>query len=325
MSDLPPDFELTACPGCGSDRFTRVREARDMNRQTQLRFTIVRCDACGLHYTNPRPTLATLGRWYPEDYEPYQQEKSVSDLSGGAIGRLLQRNAFGAPSVRPAAGARAVAGVFATVRAPESFGFAVAYRGRGRLLDYGCGGGKFLRRMRALGWDVTGVDFSATAVEAVRASGIRAMQGMLPHPDLAPQSFDVVTLRHVLEHTPNPTEILREAWKLLDGGGLLVIQVPNYASWEVKRFGDAATQLDLPRHLLHFTPATLQAMLDRLDIRPATVRQSTHSSWIRKAAARATRDGNKSILRHSPVARLAAIYSRFTNQGNELIATAEKG
>src|SRR6185369_4856352 len=129
-----------------------------------LRFQIVRCEACGLHFTNPRPTLPTLGRWYPQDYEPYRRKSKASDLSASAIGRLLLRNAFGAPSVRPAAAARAVARVFATVRSPESFGFAVPYRGRGRLLDYGCGGGKFLRRMRALGWDVTGMDFSATAV-----------------------------------------------------------------------------------------------------------------------------------------------------------------
>src|SRR5205807_107331 len=196
------------------------------------------------------------------------------------------RNAFGSPEKRPRGSFRLLARAISTVRKPEWFGFGVAWRGQGRLLDVGCGAGKFLLRMKNLGWDVSGVDFSPTAVQAVRAAGMRALQGTLPHPELRPGNFDVVAMRHALEHVPDPRETLRRAWELLAPGGLLLIQVPNFAAWDVSVLGDAALGVDLPRHLTHFTPQTLGEMLRREGMTNITVRQVSHANWIRKAAKR---------------------------------------
>src|SRR4051812_11003741 len=148
MSDLPPGFEIVSCPGCGSDRHTTALD---------VQCTIVRCDDCGLHYTNPRPWESELGNYYPADYMPYRggDEKDGDAGSRRSLAGLVMRDAFGAPAVRPSLAGRAAARVLTMFRRAENFGFGVPYRGRGRLLDFGCGGGKFLRRMHALGWDVT--------------------------------------------------------------------------------------------------------------------------------------------------------------------------
>src|SRR3954468_17608238 len=188
------DLEWVACPGCGAmeqpQRATVVHTSTGANGEP-AGFRIIRCTPCGLHYTNPRPALATLGRYYSESYSPYQSVGADPAGADGSIRGLVLRNAFGAPAQRPHGLKRAFADAVSLLRNPEWFGFGVPWRGQGRLLDVGCGAGKFLLRMKHLGWDVTGLDFSATAVDAVRALGVRAMHGTLPHAELARASFDV--------------------------------------------------------------------------------------------------------------------------------------
>lgn len=286
---------------------------------------VVRCGGCGLHYTNPRPRIDGLGRYYDTGYAPHRSERESDELTG--VKGLVLREAFGAPSVRPGRAAGALARTVSLIKRPESFGFGVTYHGQGRLLDFGCGAGKFLRRMHALGWDVCGLDFSDAAVARVRASGLKAFQGTLPHPELPAGSFDVVAMRHSLEHVPDPLPVLRAARDLLAPGGRLLVQVPNYASWEVDYFGDASPRLDIPRHLTHFTPATLSAMLQRAGYREPRVEQVCRSNWLRKAAVQAERGPERrfaGLFRSSMACRIAARLCQARGRGNEIIATAHK-
>ena len=97
---------------------------------------------------------------------------------------------------------------------------ALAWRGEGRLLDFGCGSGSYLERMVRRGWQVTGVDTAPSAVARVRETlGLNALLGTLPHPALPPQSFDVISMWQSLEHTHRPREVLAEAYRLLAPGG----------------------------------------------------------------------------------------------------------
>jgi SAM-dependent methyltransferase len=240
---------------------------------------------------------------------------------------LVLRRAHGAPAQSPNAVARAFADMLIALRGARHFGFGVPWHGSGRLLDFGCGAGKFLKRMSALGWDVTGIDFSEVAVASVRDAGLKAMQGSLPHAGLAGQTFDVVTMRHALEHVPDPLAVLRAAREVLAPGGKLVIQVPNFASWEVEYFQDAAELLDLPRHLSHFTPSTLRGLLGRAGFSSIDVRQACYASRLKKSA-RLLKPGERGpdrklgrLFRQTWACRLAcATIAR--NRGNELIATA---
>lgn len=325
MALTQTDVELVDCPGCGEKRFTIAREVGNPEFDSTVRFQVVRCDACGMHYTNPRPMLASLGRYYPKDYSPYQSEKNLAAGEAGSIRNLVLRDAYGSPDRVPSAVGRLVSRAVRCVRGAESYGFAVPWRGKGRLLDFGCGAGKFIRRMHALGWDVTGIDFSEDAVNAAKASGIRAMQGTLPHPELKPGTFDVVTMRQALEHVPDPRETLRLAWELLDRGGLLFIDVPNYRSWEIEKFGEASFGMDVPRHLNHFEPATLEALMKRVGLTNVRVKQVCRASWLRKCAKRATMNvGLAKMLKSPAVSRVAASWIQMRGLGNELIATAEK-
>jgi SAM-dependent methyltransferase len=121
---------------------------------------------------------------------------------------------------------------------------------RRRVLDVGCGTGYLLERLHAHGFECTGVERSAHAADAHR-DGVRILGGELLDLALEPASFEVVVIWHVLEHLRDPQATLREAARLLVPGGVLVLAVPNQASWQARLFGRAWFHLDLPRHL-HF-------------------------------------------------------------------------
>ncbi len=326
----PDGFENVNCPCCGGAAWTLARQGHDWALHPDRLINIARCNSCGMHYTNPRPTLARLPDYYSAEYSPYQRQRGEVERSSklSTWARLLVlRSLYGAPKKRPGIIGGTIAKSLLLFKDIDSFGFGVPFRGQGRLLDFGCGSGTFLRRMKALGWNVMGIDFSSEAVDAVRAGGIDAVQGTLPHADLKPGSFDVVTLRQALEHVPDPRLILSEVHKLLAPGGQIVIQVPNFDSWEIEYFGDAAHTLDLPRHLLHFTPATLSAMLEISGFRRIDVTQACPTGWLRKSLAKVHQRGSvrelDEKLKNKRFLRKMARQSVREGRGNELIAVAE--
>ncbi len=127
-----------------------------------------------------------------------------------------------------------------------------------RLLDFGCGDGKFLRVAKALGADVTGVDVSASRTEDVRAAGLTILPDLdaLDHAGSAP--FDAVVLSQVLEHVEEPLALLRALRKHLRRGGVLFVAVPN--AGHVATPGDFAsfTLVQPIEHINAFSPDTLR-------------------------------------------------------------------
>lgn len=297
------EWEEPACLLCGGRQWSWLVEAADSAQgSTGLWFGVVQCQECGLCFTNPRPSLNSIAQFYPaENYAPH---------------RLPQHKEHG-PRWLP------------RFRGPRKTPQALAWRGQGRLLDFGCGGGSFLQRMGDRGWQVTGIDMSATTVCRVRAElGLRVLVGTLPHPELQAASFDVITMWQSLEHVHQPREVLQEAFQLLAPGGKLVVAVPNIDSLAYRWFGGDWFGLDLPRHLTHFTPMTLSLMLERSGFRLGSLRMVRHTSWLRSSATIAARRQHGPYwhrwLTSRPAARLATLYSHMTRQTDCILATAYK-
>jgi len=131
----------------------------------------------------------------------------------------------------------------------------------GALLDVGCGRGLFLDIMRKDGWSVTGVEFNEeTARNAASKYGVKvvSVEAMTGFKD---ESFDVVTLYHVLEHMRDPSAVLQECRRLLKKQGLLVIAVPMFDSLQASLGKALWFHLDVPYHLFHFTLRGLRSLL----------------------------------------------------------------
>jgi SAM-dependent methyltransferase len=266
-------------------------------------FAVVQCQDCGLCFTNPRPSPTAIRQFYPSEYRPHRAN------------RARKRGLFG---LRPAEGRPRFR------QDPQL----LPWHGQGRLLDFGCGGGSFLRRMHCRGWQVTGLDISPAAVYRVRTElGLCALVGTLPHPDLRPASFDVVTMWEALEHVHDPLEVLRQARRLLAPGGKLVVTVPNIDSLPFRWFGHAWYGLDLPRHLTHFAPPTLQLMLRRAGFLAGPVRMVRHSRWLRWSTQLARRSPRGPFwhrwLTCKPVSRLATWGCYLAKQSDCILVTAQ--
>lgn len=131
----------------------------------------------------------------------------------------------------------------------------------GRLLDVGCGSGDFLHRMHKLGWSVIGLDFDANAIENAKAqygSELTVLHTDLPSAHFPDNSFDAVTMHHVIEHVLDPVALLVETRRILKAGGRLVVATPNINSFGHKKFRDSWRGLETPRHLQVFSLKALE-------------------------------------------------------------------
>jgi 2-polyprenyl-3-methyl-5-hydroxy-6-metoxy-1,4-benzoquinol methylase len=212
------------CPHCRSARGTELFEVADP--LSGEGFRVRRCSECRLAFVSPRPDDAELAAYYPDDYFG-SRHRVLSSLFMKLRTRAL-------PTAKPGA----------------------------RVLDLGCGRGDFLRACVARGWEAVGVEQAAAPIfQQAPPPPFRLVATERLH-ELPDASFDAVTLWHVLEHLPDPRRTLAEARRLLRPGGRLVVEVPNFGSWQARLGPKWWFHIDVPRHLLHFERETLAAMLD---------------------------------------------------------------
>lgn len=304
-TEPPVQWEETPCPHCGRSEHRVLLEAQDANPASGpgLTFAVCQCQACGLRYTNPRPDLESITGFYPADYRPHRNSSKAKAAPRGWSAWFRGK-------------------------CPERRG-QIAWHGRGRLLDFGCGGGSFLQRMALRGWTATGLDMSPQAVETVeRDLGLQAFVGTLPHPDLRPCSFDVITMWHSLEHVHEPLETLREAYRLLAPDGQLIVACPNADGWPARWFGPHWFGLDLPRHLTHFTQKSLREMLCAAGFIVERERFVRHSDWLRSSAKLAARRGFtspwQSALCSKPIAKLVAWVAHWFGKSDCIMTVARR-
>ena len=129
----------------------------------------------------------------------------------------------------------------------------------GRLLDVGCGRGDNMLFFQRLGWDVYGTELTDNSFPTELKD--RVFFGDIRDGDWQPGTFDGICFWNSLEHLPEPRSQLAAARNLLAPGGSLFIEVPNLASLQAGIFGRHWFHLDPPRHLHHFRPEALAAML----------------------------------------------------------------
>jgi SAM-dependent methyltransferase len=301
------DWEECACPLCAGTTWAPLAEGPDQARGGKgLWFMIVQCHHCGLCFTNPRPSARGIGSFYPAHYGPHQLTESK-----GAGPSWWQR----LPLVR---------------QRPDVLRKTLPIHGQGRLLDFGCGSGSFLLRMRRQGWKVTGLDASEAVVARLRGQlGLHALSGSLPHPALEDASFDVITMWQSLEHVHQPLEVLQAARQILAPGGKLIATVPNIDSLAFRWFGSAWSGLDLPRHLVHFTPETLRRMLRGAGFSASRVAMVRRGSWLRASARLAARHLHREPrwlrwLQSKALSNFAGWYGYWTGQADCLMVTATR-
>jgi SAM-dependent methyltransferase len=232
-----PTELLANCPVCGSPDLHDKLQVQDKS-VSQETFTIQQCAACGFQFTNPRPDAASIGRYYESD--AYVSHNSAAQ---GLVNRVYK------------------AARYFTVQHKVALITKLNGGRPGHLLDYGCGTGHFLARAKNTGWHVTGLEPNDRARQDAAARVGQPILDASALAGLAPGSFDIITLWHVLEHVHALHDTLTELLAALKPGGKLLIAVPNAESLDAQHYRQAWASYDVPRHLYHFVPATMQRLL----------------------------------------------------------------
>jgi len=256
---------VTNCPMCGStERRALHADVPDfVFHASDEHWAIAQCASCESLYLSERPDMASIGRYY-DRYYTHSTAPDSAPISGIAVQsswlkRLANswRNArYGTnrPSLGPLGAVALVVAwplrqwVHAECRhlPPHQTG-----RRRPRVLDVGFGDGRFLRFAAEAGWDAQGMEIDPKAVAAAQANGLQVHQGDISAAlaRFGSDSFDYITMSHVIEHVHHPHDVLAAARALLRAGGTLWVETPNPESFGHQVFGARWRDLDPPRHL----------------------------------------------------------------------------
>lgn len=204
---------------------------------TTKTFSLSGCPACACLFIDPLPGNAEIAGFYPAQYW-WKASSGILKSLEGVYRKMALRDHVEFIS-------RA-----AQVRAPH-------------LLDVGCGSGTLLGLMKGRGFEVRGFDSSAEAARIAKSeSNVDVEVGTrLQDAGFADESFDLVTLFHVMEHVTDPRSVLAEVRRILRPAGRLVLQVPNIESWQFRLFGVRWYGLDVPRHVVNYSNQAMQRLL----------------------------------------------------------------
>jgi len=221
-------LEEVDCPVCEASK------GKPLHREGS--FQMVRCPSCHFIFLNPRPTDGSLFSFY-QDYLP-EEESSIESWAE------MMKSVFR--------------------RGATLLG---QYRKDGSLLDVGTGFGFFLTEMKNKGWEVAGVEISRKAIDYARdVLGLTVHTGPAEKVGFPDNHFDAVTGFYVIEHLPHPLAFLRECYRILKPGGLLLLRYPHTTPIKnfLNFFGFKNRLYDLPAHLSDFSPKMIQQCLEKI-------------------------------------------------------------
>lgn len=275
-----PAVELERVPDCpvcgGQKRCLLYSDLTDRVFAVALgKWTLYRCCECQSAWLDPRPDPGSIGRAY-ESYYTHVAEDDIAAQPTNVMVRQLHALQNDYKNVRyglarhPATfGGRWLVPLLPSLRAKADAQCRHLPRppdDGGRLLDVGFGNGGFLKVASEMGWNAEGIDFDPKAVGVARARGLNVRCGSVADLSAHAEEYDVITLSHVIEHVHEPLVLLRDLYRLLKPGGCLWLDTPNLSSFGSRRYGRNWRDLDPPRHLVLFTPASLRMSLEKVGL-----------------------------------------------------------
>ncbi len=138
----------------------------------------------------------------------------------------------------------------------------------GTLLDIGVGTGLFMEIAMQRGFEVSGLDVSDYAIKGVSKrlkirSDKRLVVSELHSSTFPTQSFDVVNLRHSIEHVTDPAKLLKQVFRILKPGGIVSIATPNSFGWHAKIYQDLWPHWSVPYHIQFFSKKSLKDVVNK--------------------------------------------------------------
>jgi 2-polyprenyl-3-methyl-5-hydroxy-6-metoxy-1,4-benzoquinol methylase len=249
-----------ACPFCGSSAIkVRYGEIQDFYFQAdEGTFEYVRCQCCESVWLTNRPFGERLIRAY-RNYYTREPSNSISRSASlkEALRAVYVRSRYGRSSGAAAALISGAAKLAGRDHIGTDHFYRFAPKVPARVLDYGCGNGDYLLRLQPVGYEVAGMEFDALLLDRLTEHGI-LVADVAEAGDVAwDGAFDHITLSHVLEHVPDPHDLLARLFRWLKPGGTLFVEVPNAKATGLTIFGRYWRGFEAPRHFALPSPSAL--------------------------------------------------------------------
>ncbi len=224
------------CPLCGSSDIKKHMEVKDYFLSAE-NFSLFRCSQCEFVFTQNHPGKKGISSYYKsEDYVSHSntREGIVNKIYHFSRGYMLGRK--------------------------RKLIERLIHKKTGNILDIGSGTGFFLNHMKEHGWGVTGIEPSEEGRKFCREQFALEIQDEKTLFTLDKESFDVITLWHVLEHVQDMDEYMVKIRSILRKDGILLIALPNFNSTDAAIYKGKWAAYDVPRHLWHFTPFSFKKL-----------------------------------------------------------------
>lgn len=308
------------CPLCGSQG-TYLYTGRDFMFNGDKEFVYHQCTHCDATYPWPVPNEKKITSYYPDDYRIYKDLTKVKKYSGTK--KTILRYKFNYRHIKQPVIMRILAPVLSLFFYRNSLRFTLP----GRALDIGCGNGYLLQKLADVGWLAEGVEFNEHAVQNCRSQGFAVHHGDLHSAELDDESFNLITTSHVIEHVPDPDAFLKEASRILQPGGQLLVRTPNGKALGRKWFGRYWYADDVPRHLIIFNVGNLDKLASKHGFRriylglytsPKNLLNSIDYKFSNKG-----KPSKKRKLRRL-IAKLYVFLAFISRRGDEIYAIYEK-
>jgi SAM-dependent methyltransferase len=239
------------CPICGKERGKPWAKAPDRFHGRNELYELLKCPTCSIVWLQDPPQPAQMPYHYGLDYH---------QLISSSGERALDKK-WRTPKERVLKMARI-----------------------GAILDLGCSSGSFLQSLKGGNLALYGIEISSEeAQRAVTNSGANVFVGEILDADFPPESFDIVTCFHFLEHVYKPREVLQKVRKWLKPGGVFYLLIPNIDALEMSIFRGYWYGLELPRHLYHFSPKSLRRLFELEDFEELFLHQQP-DCYVEKSA-----------------------------------------
>jgi 2-polyprenyl-3-methyl-5-hydroxy-6-metoxy-1,4-benzoquinol methylase len=266
-------IHYNACPSCNSADIKAAITAQDYT-VSQKTFAIWECGNCTLRFTQDVPDAASIGPYYKsEDYISHTNTRK------GLVNNLYH-------IVRKQ-----------TLSDKRQLLSSATRLKQGKMLDIGAGTGAFVAHMAENGWEVTGLEPDETAREVAYAQNKARLLPMSDFYSLAPDSYDAITLWHVLEHVHDLHAYVGQLARLLKRDGRIFIAVPNYTSYDAAVYKGAWAAYDVPRHLYHFSPDAMENLLTRHGLQLQVTRPMWYDSFYISMLSERYRNGKDNTVK----------------------------
>lgn len=260
------------CPVCLKGPIHKASTIKDYSVSKEV-FEVWKCGYCTAAFTQNIPEASEIGRYYAsENYV------SHSDTREGLVNKIYHR-------VRNI-----------TLKHKRKLIQQKTRLMGGNLLDVGAGTGAFANEMQQAGWDVTALEPDEKARMHAKAFYGISLQAETRLFNLG-QKFDAITLWHVLEHVHSLHEYGEQFKKLLKPGGKLFIAVPNYESSDAGYYGEAWAAWDVPRHLYHFSPKSMNIFLAMHGMKVVAMRPMWFDSFYVSMLSEPYKTGRQNLFR----------------------------